>query len=43
MLKSYKNGLIAIAVVFGLIGYAIYVVAAEPVKTKTIEVKAKKV
>ena len=42
MLNHYKNGLIAIAVVFGLLSYTMYVVAAEPVKTKTIVVKAKK-
>ena len=42
MLKSYKNGLIAIAVVFGLIGYAIYVVAAEQIKSKPVVVTAKK-
>jgi hypothetical protein len=42
MLKSYRNELIAIAVVFGLLSYMICVLAAEPVKTKTIVVKAKK-
>jgi len=42
MLKNYKNQLIAMAVIFGLIGYAIHVVAAEPVKTKPVVVTAKK-
>jgi hypothetical protein len=42
MLKNYKNELIAIVAAFSLISYAIYVAAAEPVKTKTIVVKAKK-
>jgi hypothetical protein len=42
MLKSYKNQLIAIAVVFGLLSYTICVLAEEQVKTKTIVVKAKK-
>ena len=42
MLNHYKNGLIAIAVVFGLLSYTMYVLAEEPVKTKTIVVKAKK-
>jgi outer membrane biosynthesis protein TonB len=42
MLKNYKNELIAIAVSFSLISYTICVLAAEPVKTKPIAVKAKK-
>ena len=42
MLKSYKNELITIAVVFGLLSYTICVLAAEPVKTKPSVVKAKK-
>lgn len=41
MLKNYKNELIAIAAIFGLISYTVYVVA-EPVKTKPIVVTAKK-
>jgi hypothetical protein len=42
MLKNYKNELIAIAAVFGLLSYTISIFAAEPVKTKPIVVKAKK-
>jgi hypothetical protein len=42
MLKNYKNELIAIATVFGLISYTVYVVAAEPIKTKPVVVTAKK-
>ena len=42
MLKSYKNQLIASVAAFSLLSYMIYVYAAEPVKTKTIVVKAKK-
>jgi len=41
MLKNYKNELIAIATVFGLISYTVYVCAAEPVKVKPV-VEAKK-
>jgi len=42
MLKNYSKELVAIAVAFGLISYAVYVVAAEPAKTKPIVVTAKK-
>jgi len=42
MWQNYKNQLIVIAVVFGLLSYTICVLAAEPVKTKPIVVKAKK-
>jgi len=42
MLKNYKNELIAIVTVFGLLSYTICLFAAEPVKTKPIVVKAKK-
>jgi hypothetical protein len=42
MLNHYKNELITIAVVFGLLSYTISVVAAEPVKSKPVIVKAKK-
>ena len=42
MLKSYKNELITIAVVFGLLSYSISIFAAEPVKSKPTVVKAKK-
>jgi hypothetical protein len=42
MLKNYKNELIAIAAVFGLLSYTMCVLAAEPVKTKPIVVNAKK-
>jgi CRISPR/Cas system-associated exonuclease Cas4 (RecB family) len=43
MLNHYKKELLAVVAAFSLISYAVYVVAAEPVKTKPIEVKAKKV
>lgn len=42
MLNHYKKELITIAVVFGLLSYTISVVAAEPVKSKPVIVKAKK-
>jgi hypothetical protein len=42
MLNHYKKELIAIATVFGLLSYTVYVVAAEPAKTKPIVVTAKK-
>jgi len=42
MLKNYKNELVAIATLFGLISYTIYVCAAEPAKAKPV-VEAKKV
>lgn len=42
MLKNYRNELLAIVTAFGLISYVVYVVAAEPVKTKPIVVTAKK-
>ena len=42
MLKNYAKELSAVAIAFGLISYTVYVCAAEPVKAKTIEVKAAK-
>lgn len=42
MLKNYAKELAAIATVFGLISYTVYVCAAEPVKTKPVVVEAKK-
>jgi hypothetical protein len=42
MLKNYTKELLAIAIAFGLISYTVYVCAAEPVKAKTVEVKAAK-
>jgi len=42
MLKNYKNELVAIATVFGLISYTVYVCAAEPVKAKPAVVKPAK-
>lgn len=42
MLKNYAKELTAIAAVFGLISYTVYVCAAEPVKTKPVVVEAKK-
>jgi hypothetical protein len=42
MLNHYKKELLAVIAAFSLISYAVYVVAAEPVKTKPIVVKAKK-
>ena len=42
MFDHYKKELAAVAIAFGLISYAIYVCAAEPIKTKTVEVTAAK-
>jgi hypothetical protein len=42
VLKNYKNELVSIAIVFGLLTWSIYVCAAEPVKTKPVVVKAAK-
>ena len=42
MWNNYKKELSIITAIFGLIGWAIYVVAAEPVKTKTIVITAPK-
>ena len=42
MFDHYKKELSAIAIAFGLISYTVYVCAAEPVKAKTVEVKAAK-
>jgi hypothetical protein len=42
MLKNYAKELTAIAAVFGLISYTVYVCAAEPVKTKPVVVTAPK-
>ena len=39
MWNHYKKELISIAIVFGLIGYSMYVCAAEPVKAKPVAVK----
>jgi hypothetical protein len=42
MLKNYRKELSAIAIVFGLLSYTIYVCAAEPIKAKPVTVTAKK-
>ena len=42
MLKNYRNELVAIAAVFGLISYTVYVCAAEPIKAKPVVVKQAK-
>ena len=44
VLNHYKKELVSIAVAFGLISYAVYVCAAQPVpvKTKPVVVKAAK-
>lgn len=42
MWNNYKKQLTAIVAVFGLISYAIYVVAAETIKTKPVVVTAPK-
>jgi len=42
MFDHYKKELSAIAIAFALISYTVYVCAAEPVKAKTVEVKAAK-
>jgi hypothetical protein len=42
MLKNYAKELTMVGIVFGLISYAIYVLAAEPAKTNPVVVTAKK-
>jgi hypothetical protein len=42
MWNQYKKELASVILAFGLISYTIYVVAAEPVKTKPIVVTAAK-
>jgi uncharacterized membrane protein len=42
MLKNYTKELTSIVIAFGLISYAVYVCAAEPVKTKPVVVTAPK-
>ena len=42
MWNNYKNELIAIIAALGLIGYTVYVVAAQTIKTKTVVVTAPK-
>jgi hypothetical protein len=42
MLKNYAKELTAVAVVFGLLSYAVYVFAAQPVTTKPVVVTAPK-